>query len=266
MRSDLTTSDVGPHRRFKSEERVSQVFGGEDRRALGVEDRPAVLEEPESEVVVGRRPAGEDRDGGFSGRRRPMTACRVGDRQERLPAILRTIVELRRQGGVIDRPCLDEAHVLLEGGPKGHPEFPGLAFSEAFDVFVPSPALHGDDDRAVEDRVWQAADARGRFGGEHIELDESEGATLGDGAGHSGALSVTAVEEGADALGRARLVGEDRVDLVEKNGRMVAVDLAEQDRLRGSADSPRVADDVFQDVEHSRFSTLLEGRRQGEDW
>lgn len=45
------------------------------------------------------------------------------------------------------------------------------------------------------------------------------------------------------------MLHEDRVDLVEQDGRVLAVDLAEEDGLRWSGDPPRSPDHVLEQLE-----------------
>src|SRR5664280_1488017 len=106
---------------------------------------------------------------------------------------------------------------------------------------------------------------RDSLGTEHVEFDKSERLALGDVPRHLRPPSVAAIEDGADPFSGAGLVVEDRVDLVEEDRRMVAVDLAKEDRLRRSGDPPGVADEELEHVQELRLAALLDGRGHCED-
>ena len=87
----------------------------------------------------------------------------------------------------------------------------------------------------------QAADARRSFRAEDVEINQRVATPLSDGAWDGGSPAVAAIEEGTDALHGSRLVAEHCVDLVDEHGRVIAVDLPEQDRLGWTTDPPWVS-------------------------
>ncbi len=204
-------------------------------------NNPAIREQPTAIVSSATDRLAKDGVGGLACRPRPVPARGVGNRQERFPAVLRSIVEVLRKLRLWNREAVHLPDVARERVPERRGNHSNSRLSEPLNRFRSRAALHGDDNRSIENRIGQAADARRSFRAEDVELNQRVATPLSDGAWDGGSPAVAAIEEGTDALHGSRLVAEHCVDLVDEHGRVIAVDLPEQDRLGWTTDPPWVS-------------------------
>src|ERR1035437_7882619 len=107
MGRDLLAADIGPKRLVEGNKRRPQLCGRQEVASTRLEDGAAVMKEPESVRIVGCDSAAMDRAGRLARGAGPVVTLSVGDREERLPAVLGAVVELGRKRLVRQRQVLD---------------------------------------------------------------------------------------------------------------------------------------------------------------
>jgi hypothetical protein len=149
--------------------------------------------------------------------RRPVSSEEIRDREQRLPAVLSTVVELFREVWHRQLKPLDEVRVIADERELV-PDDLALCLDapliEAFDAFASVLALKTDGDRTVGHRVWELPDAGECLRAEAVEPSRRDGLADELAAHDVCAPPVAGVQQRAQVLALVALV-EDGVDLVE---------------------------------------------------